>query len=710
MKRFYLWIMLIVMLGMSTRLCAQTTTSSTNDTKLMITHMGYFDTGIFRWYVYFNEAEYYAKCYLGSNAAKAPDWTSNVTLIPHTFSSSDNSELDGKTYNLPTSFVFSDRPDNYYTYKYTDPKGQTYELCYTLEPNGKSVTVYNVEVPENKKAEFEKDKSSYSASNPLVLTIPDKATITVNSEDKTYTEDITKLGIFQQYGFDEKVTMYGNTTDYTWGYNAFSYLGTAIEYLGVPVKLKLGANIKEIMANTFRVSDYYADMSTWTDPDKFLQGCTNLYGLDFNNNNALWYIGNGAFKDATNLKLYPISAIDDHAVAVPTSLTQLQDEAFANSGIRSLIVTQPIQNLGNDVFDNCDNMEYVSFKELNMTASDWTTNNMLLSRDIDKFKETLKNNGTEVSTTEVKPEYQRLLQGIPNHVLIYAPNAFDKDYTYLDQSENGYNIITTKDETPHCYHFYVYDNTTITDATNNKKGSYDYWVPEAFQADVSTYNRSFPTGWVTTYLPFDWILPDGCDAYQAAETLTSVNDKGQHVFTFTKVTDKAMKANTPYLLNNTNNQAVSIANANSQIIPKSVHPSAMTFKSKDAANKAIFWGTTEDIPNDSAAVNYQAYNIRPDQTWGKIDQSVPTGYIGHFRAFVSDASTTTPSSAKPGVVLMLIGKNGETTSISTVDAGAVLDGQAAIYALDGRYMGTDFTRLTNGIYIKNGKKFTVKNH
>lgn len=58
---------------------------------------------------------------------------------------------------------------------------------------------------------------------------------------------------------------------------------------------------------------------------------------------------------------------------------------------------------------------------------------------------------------------------------------------------------------------------------------------------------------------------------------------------------------------------------------------------------------------------------------------------------------------------MLIGKNGETTSISTVDADAVIGGHAAIYALDGCYMGTDFTRLPNGIYIKNGKKFTVKN-
>lgn len=702
----------MMMLGMSTRLRAQTTTPSTNDTKLMITHMGYFDSGLFRWYVYFNEAEYYAKCYLGSDAVAAPDWTSNVTLIPHTFSSSDNAGLDGKTYNLPTSFVFSNSPDHHYTYKYTDPKGGTHELSYTLEPNGKSATVYNVEIIKGKEDDFKNQKSSYSASNPLVLTIPDQADIKVESENKTYTENITKLGVFQQYGFDDKVTMDGTITDYTWGYNAFSYLGTAIENLGVPVKLKLGANIKEIMPYTFRVSNYYTDPSTWSNSDTFLKGCTNLYGFDFNGNTALWYIGNGAFKGATNLKLYPISDKDDHAVAVPTSLTQLQDEAFANSGIRSLIVTQPIQNLGNNVFQNCDNMEYVSFKQLKVTAEDGSiTNNMLLSRDIEKFKDALKKDNKEVTTTDVKPEYQRLLQGIPNHVLIYAPNAFDKDYKYLDQSEGGYNIITKGDNDKlHCYHFYVYDNTTITNENNNKKGSYDYWVPEAFQADVSTYNRSFPTGWVTTYLPFDWELPSGCTAYQANDPLTTVNDKGQDVFSFKEVSGTTtMKANTPYLLNNTNGKEVSITDASSQIILKSVHPSAKTFKSSDAANKAIFWGSTEDIPHDSAAVNYQAYNIRSDQKWGKVIPSVSAGYIGHFRAFVSDTRTTKSSSAKPGVVLMLTGKDGETTSISTVDAGAVLDGQAAIYALDGRYMGTDFTRLPNGIYIKNGKKFTVKN-
>ena len=666
--------------GMSGRLFA-----ATESNKLQATHMGYYDDKTFRWFMYYNEHEYYAKCYLGANTVTAPTWVSDVlTLTDEKYTTTNTSASGSSTTSLialPIAYVFKDAPDTASTYTVPNTN-QT--LKYTVVDQGAMATIYNITVKPGNTL----DTSPYSSSNPLVLTVPDEVTFT-STDGKTTIQNvkITRLGDFSM---DVGI----------W------HFGDALNYLGVPVKVVLGKNIQAIMANTFRVLNY-ANISDET----ILKGCTNLYGFDFNGNTALWYIGNGAFKDATNLKLYPISTTDDHAVAVPTSLTQLQDEAFANSGIRSLIVTQPIQNLGNDVFENCDNMEYVSFKQLKVTADDGSiTNNMLLSRDIETFKKTLAAAKTDTTTTAIKPEYQRLLQGIPNHVLIYAPNTFDETYTYLDKSENGYNIITTGDEgKPHCYHFYVYDNTGITNENNNKKGSYDYWVPEAFQADVSSYNRSFPTGWVTTYLPFNWTLPEGCKAYQAADPLVAVNSEGQHVFSFTEVSGTTMTANTPYLLNNTSGKAVTIADASSQIIPKSVRPPYKTFLNDDHKTKALFWGTTEDISNDSAAVNYQAYNIRPDQTWGKVVTSVSTGYIGHFRAFVSDTRTTTSSSAKPNVVLMLIGKNGETTSISTVDADAVIGGQAAIYTLDGRYMGTDFTRLPNGIYIKNGKKFTVKN-
>ena len=92
--------------------------------------------------------------------------------------------------------------------------------------------------------------------------------------------------------------------------NLFWYFGSALtSTIQVPVKMVLGKNVAAIMANTFK-------------------DCTNLYGLDFNGNSSLWYIGNNAFSGCANLKLYPISSTDDHAVEMPSSLTQLQDSAY----------------------------------------------------------------------------------------------------------------------------------------------------------------------------------------------------------------------------------------------------------------------------------------------------------------------------------------------------------------------------------------------
>lgn len=658
-----------------------TRASETESGQLQATHMGYYDDGNFTWYLYFNDNEYYAKCYLGASTVTAPEWVSAVTTIQATVKSS--------TYALPTVFVFEDAPSTASTYTYSKTVNsitETHNLSYTVEDAGPMATVYNITQDKGT------DLSAYNESNPLVLTVPDQVTLTLNDGTGTTISNvnITRLGSAQF------------SSDY------YYHIGDALNALGVPVKLKLGANIQVIMANAFRVNQR-------TD-ENYLTGCTNLYGFDFNNNTSLWYIGKGAFMGASNLKLYPISSDDDHAVAVPTSLTQLQDSAFANSGIRSLVVTHAITNLGNNVFMNCDNMEYVTFRNLDFGSD--TPADMLLSRDIETFKTNLKNSGTEVTTSTVLAKYQRLIDGIPTHVLVYAPKKFTKSYTYLDTSEGGYNIITSGDQLDdgtyisHCNHFYVYDNTSIT-GTNNAKGSYDYWVPHAFYADVCDYNRSFPTGWVTTYLPFDWKLPSGCTAYQASDNLLSTNSEGKTVFSFTEVSSTAgttMTANTPYLLYNNSGSNVTLAQVTTDspglLVPVSPHPSMKTFLSSDAASKAIFWGSTEDIANDSAAVNYQAYNIRSDQTWGKVRTSNTAGYIGHFRSFVSDARTTS-SAAKAYTVEMTINKPGETTSITTVDANALLSGNEPIYSLDGKYMGTDFTNLPNGVYIKKGKKFTV---
>ena len=356
MKRFYLVLLLIAgLLGMSN------VATATESGQLQATHVGYYNDGNFTWQIYFNNNEYYAKCYLGASTVTAPTWTTAVTTIQAT--------VNGENYALPTVFVFEDAPSTASTYTYSktaNGKTETHNLSYTVESAGAMATVYNIY------ANSGTDLSAYNTTNPLVLTVPDEVTLTVGSPNSSKTDGVIS---------NVKITRLGSTQ---WSDNYFWHIGDALNTLGVPVKLVLGSNIQVIMANAFRVNN--------SNNENDLKGCTNLYGLDFNGNTNLWYIGSNAFKGATNLKLYPISASDDHAVAVPTSLTQLQDSAFANSGIRSLVVNHAIQNLGNNVFENCDNMEYVTFRYLAIGSE-----NMMLSRDIENFKEELAKNSPGVA-------------------------------------------------------------------------------------------------------------------------------------------------------------------------------------------------------------------------------------------------------------------------------------------------------------------------
>ena len=48
------------------------------------------------------------------------------------------------------------------------------------------------------------------------------------------------------------------------------------------------------------------------------------------------------------------------------------------------------------------------------------------------------------------------------------------------------------------------------------------------------------------------------------------------------------------------------------------------------------------------------------------------------------------------------------TGISNVNGNGNINGNGRIYTLDGRYVGTDFTRLSRGLYIVNGHKVVIK--
>ena len=70
-----------------------------------------------------------------------------------------------------------------------------------------------------------------------------------------------------------------------------------------------------------------------------------------------------------------------------------------------------------------------------------------------------------------------------------------------------------------------------------------------------------------------------------------------------------------------------------------------------------------------------------------------------FRGYIQPKNNA-PSNAKYFVVLM----EDETTGIDDLQQDKAQNGAQRIYTLDGRYVGTSFDTLPNGIYVIKGKK------
>ena len=80
--------------------------AQTDKGQLQAKHMGYYDDGRYTWYLYFNDNEYYARCYLGASTVTPPEWISDVTTITTSVKVDENTT---KTYILPTVFVYKDK-------------------------------------------------------------------------------------------------------------------------------------------------------------------------------------------------------------------------------------------------------------------------------------------------------------------------------------------------------------------------------------------------------------------------------------------------------------------------------------------------------------------------------------------------------------------------------------------------------------------------
>ncbi|PMC11001.1 leucine-rich repeat domain-containing protein [Hoylesella timonensis] len=239
----------------------------------------------------------------------------------------------------------------------------------------------------------------------------------------------------------------------------------------------------------------------------------------------------------------------------------------------------------------------------------------------------------------------------------------------------------------------------------------------------------------TMLLPYKVQLPKGFRAYELhlkdnyATPLQGESDYTQY-YLFQSVDDgSVLEANKPYLLRIVDGQEhsseefvatdVKIAASGSTVkvnddgnevtetTPTSAFHNVYSGTLKPQGYKAVepnqeflFMGGTERLNNELAA-NLNTWLLNTDSkgidVWRPVNGGTATA--APFRGYIQPKNNAT-SNAKHFVVLM----ENETTGIDDLQQDKVQNGAQRIYTLDGRYVGTSFDTLPNGIYVIKGKK------
>lgn len=248
----------------------------------------------------------------------------------------------------------------------------------------------------------------------------------------------------------------------------------------------------------------------------------------------------------------------------------------------------------------------------------------------------------------------------------------------------------------------------------------------------------------TMLLPYEVKLPKGFRAYELQLKDNYVTPQGEGDYTqyylFRSIPDESvLEANKPYLLRIVDGQVhksdefvatnVEIAASSSIKVNDDgteVTPTSSTsalrnvdtgtlkpqgYKAVEPNQEFNFVGGTERL-NNHLAVNLNTWLLNTDymgiDVWRKVHKPAPP--VGDeaptkpvtaapFRGYIQPKSNT-PGNAKHFVVLM----ENETTGIDDLQQNKAHNGAQRIYTLDGRYVGTSFDTLPNGIYVIKGKK------
>ena len=294
----------------------------------------------------------------------------------------------------------------------------------------------------------------------------------------------------------------------------------------------------------------------------------------------------------------------------------------------------------------------------------------------------------------------------------------------FDSAKLIYHMGCSNESCPE--HKYVADADGTLEATKSTDGK--FYVEELNLTDASTintqakftvkkfqYSRQLTegqTGYVTLCLPFDIKAADVAGAekcYPVGDMMIHMPTNDASVLKFVLMLDEQsdIKAGTPMIVKLGAEGTAQKLVATAQNVEYNAAPTAKSLTVRDWDGKTGFMTICHELTNASIGGVYTttpmaegSYSFRADGKFG-----IHTGDLSPYRMYLNVEPSQSASSR---TMLFSIGlpDDSSTTGIRIISLGdGKQTGSSAIYTLEGqRVMGTP----RQGIYIKNGKKFSVK--
>lgn len=475
--------------------------------------------------------------------------------------------------------------------------------------------------------------------------------------------------------------------------------------------------------------------------DAFRQ-CFSLSSIDIHNVES---IGKEAFLGCFNLK---------GDLVLSNKVTNLGDQAFARTGLTGVKWEGAAGcTIGNNIFSDCYFLEYVDLYTLtnptvaNNPLNRHTRNSIdnlaggLLSRTIVYLPQGVNftfKDGEDVNF--VKSNGSGNLTCTKLSVQDGADYEFPVGFTATTAVYNKWEVFLGDVEVQIGD---FNDKKTYTGVYCDEYGFDNNIAPLITYRDFSGIKAG--KNCFTMLLPYKVTLPKGFRAYEL-HLKDNYNPpvQGEKEYTqyylFRSIPDESvLDANKPYLLRITdgnvhksdefgansvtiaasgsvkvNDDGTEVTQTSSTSALRNVNAGTLKpqgYKAVEPNQEFFFVGGTERL-NNHLAVNLHTWLLNTDKNkidvWRPVNEYedlssdilIPSKVTAApFRGYIQPKSNT-PGNAKRFVIL----REDETTGIDDLQQDKALNGAQRIYTLDGRYVGTSFDTLPNGIYIIKGKK------